>query len=284
MTFQERLTLMCAIDKAKTYKMNFVDEDDLKVIKYVSKVLDTFKMEPATVKNRMTLNEAKIESIKLLELFGGDIASRAESLLNKTSILEVHPLPFIYSCNIKFDLDQNDEVLKNSGRFLDVKVPSVMDTSAPVLLGHECIHLLKETNYEEYVDAFVYSDVIPLFFELVKMNDVESPKVLFAERMHLLLTDKVNFDEYTRRIEYNDFDKELYEYSQTRAGEYLNSFYYAIVLFKMYKENKKDILNYIKLVLNHKITTRELLSILGIYKNMDCRDIFESEFNKVRSI
>lgn len=281
MTLQE-IMAVSALEKVNTFKLNFVDEEDLEIIQYVSKLLDDFKMNPATISKRIDYTTAKNGALSRLSLFGCDIADKAESILNNTAVLNIHPLPFMYSCNVKYELDFNGEILKNSGRFTDIKVPIIMDSTASVMFGHELIHLVKETNYEEYVDAYVYSDVIPLLFEMIKMYDVDSPRVLLAERMQLLLTDKKNFDEVTASIngEFNEYQR----YIQSRAGEYLNSYYYALILFNMYKSNPREILDYIRLVLNHKITTRGMLMALGIYKDLEYKDVFEEEFDLVKKI
>lgn len=283
MSLQELMALMGALDKAKSFNLRFVDEEDLEIIKYVSKELDNFKMNPATVVKKMDCIKAKKEALKMMSLFGGDIVSKAKSVLDDVSLLSVHPLPFMYSCNVKYELGLNGEVLRNSGKFTELKVPRIMDSTAPVMFGHELIHLVKETNYDEYVDAYVYSDVIPLLFEMIKMYDVDSPRVLFAERMQLLLTDKMSFDQITRSIDSRN-DSELTRYVQTRSGEYLNSYYYALVLFNMYKANQQEILKYMRMVLNHEITTRQMLMALGIYKDLEYKDLFEKEFEIVKKI
>lgn len=283
MTLQDQLRILTGIERAETFKMNYVDQGDLEKAQYVSKVLDTFNMEPVLIKERVSAKSALSDAVSLMGVLGVDVAKKAESLLNSTDILSVHPLPFIYSCNIQYKTDASGCVDENSGKIYDLKVPHLLDTSASVFLGHETLHLMKETNYKEYVDAYVLSDVIPLFYELLMMEKIEESKVLFAERMHLLLAEKVNFDEFTRRIGYNDWDVELYKYSQTRAGEYLNSFYYAVILYNMYKNDPKGILSLVQKVLNHEMTTREMLTFLDIYQK-DNNDIFDLEFNNVRSM
>ena len=69
------------------YQWN-VDKEDLEIIKYVSKELDNFKMNSATIVK-------KIDYIK------------AKAILDDVSLLSVHPLPFMYSCNVKYELGIN---------------------------------------------------------------------------------------------------------------------------------------------------------------------------------
>lgn len=78
-------------------------------------------------------------------------------------------------------------------------------------------------------------------------------------------------------------DKDLYKVIQSRSGEYLNSFYYALVLFNMYKDNPKMILELVRKVLNKEMSTLDLLVNLGLYhKNSDY--IFNEELGKIRKV
>ena len=51
----------------------------------------------------------------------------------------------------------------------------------------------------------------------------------------------------------------------------------------MYKNDPKGILSLVQKVLNHEMTTREMLTFLDIYQK-DNNDIFDLEFNNVRSM
>ena len=76
-------------------------------------------------------------------------------------------------------------------------------------------------------------------------------------------------------------DKDLYKVIATRSGQYLNSYYYASILFNMYKSDPQMMLAYVNKVLKHEITTRELLETLGIF-HQDKNSIFDTEFEKVK--
>ena len=78
-------------------------------------------------------------------------------------------------------------------------------------------------------------------------------------------------------------ETKLYEYLRSRIGCYLNSFYYAVILYKMYKENPDKILYFVLKVLNHEMTTFDMLNDLGIYGNIQ-GEVFEKELGKIRKL
>ena len=76
-------------------------------------------------------------------------------------------------------------------------------------------------------------------------------------------------------------DAELYKVLQGRSGQYLNSFYYSLVLFNVYKSDPNLVLSAIKKVLNHEMTTLDMLINLGIYQeNFD--KVFNEELSSIR--
>ena len=86
---------------------------------------------------------------------------------------------------------------------------------------------------------------------------------------------------------YFEYDEEeyymrsVYEYIRSYIGRYLNSFYYAIILYNMYKENPKKILGYVSKVLNHELTTYDMLIDLNIYGDIK-GEVFENEINSIK--
>ena len=63
----------------------------------------------------------------------------------------------------------------------------------------------------------------------------------------------------------------------------MNSFYYALMLYSLYKETPNKILNLVNKVLNHEMTTFELLNNLGLYGDIK-GEIFEKELGMIRQL
>ena len=78
----------------------------------------------------------------------------------------------------------------------------------------------------------------------------------------------------------NKEDKDLYKIIDTRSGEYLNIYYYACILFNMYKSSLLLVLDLVNKVLNHEMTTREMLQLLGIFRQ-DKNCLFDTTFEEV---
>ena len=209
--------------------------------------------------------QAFLESYRYLELFGLSYMERAKSNVSGAQVLHVLPYIFTYTTHIEYSLDdETNEVKKNSGVVAHFKVPSQFDQVSPLWLAHEHIHSLKETNYEEYQDANVFSDVIPMFFELVMSHQVDSKftKVLLRNRLALLN------NEYSSTKKAKDIfskDKTLQDYYSiyaTSSMQYLNSFYYSLLLFSYYLKDQETILKFVREVLDGKKTTRSMLEEL----------------------
>ena len=91
-----------------------------------------------------------------------------------------------------------------------------------------------------------------MFFELLMFDprDILRRELVKDRASSLFSSTKDDFilaDEYVQNnccINYNSNNntyqsKSVYEYIRTRAGCYLNSFYYAVILYSMYKETPK---------------------------------------------
>jgi len=76
-------------------------------------------------------------------------------------------------------------------------------------------------------------------------------------------------------------ETKIYEFVRSRLGCYLNSFYYAVILYKMYKETPKKILDLVTKVLKHEMTTLQMLESLGLYGDIR-GEIFEKEMKNIR--
>ena len=148
------------------------------------------------------------------------------------------------------------------------QIPTIFDRETPVILGHEYHHALKDTNPEEYLLQMGYADVIPIFYELVMASKREgdAKSNLLKARINMLNIDKKSYRLYhdlTGNVVVN-------AYKISKHGEYLNSYYYALALFNVYKEKPEMVLGLVSKVLKHEMTTVDLLMVLDLYdENLD---------------
>ena len=75
----------------------------------------------------------------------------------------------------------------------------------------------------------------------------------------------------------------LYDYFRLKVGMYLIGFYYAIILYNMFKDNPRGILDLVIKVLKEEMTTYMLLDTLGIYGDIK-GEIFEKEVGNIRKL
>ena len=148
-----------------------------------------------------------------------------------------------------------------------IMIPKRYNDLARVYFGHEAHHILKDVNPREYRYMLKYADVIPMFYELVESDkfDDTSKKAIINNRLALLYNIK---NEMNNRDLYDD--NYVRKIINSKKFQYLNSFYYSVILYRMYKINPHHILNLVKMVLNGEITTCDLINKLGI--NNRCLD------------
>ena len=157
-----------------------------------------------------------------------------------------------------------------------IMIPKRYNDLARVYFGHEAHHILKDVNPREYRYMLKYADVIPMFYELVESDkfDDTSKKAIINNRLALLYNIK---NEMNNRDLYDD--NYVRKIINSKKFQYLNSFYYSVILYRMYKINPHHILNLVKMVLNGEITTCDLINKLGI--NNRCLDYEVKEEIKV---
>ena len=189
-----------------------------------------------------------------------------------------------YACYITYSLDDNNkEVDISSGTVDHYKVLIKPDIMASFHLGHEHIHALKETNYLEYIDRFVVGDVITILYEFILADTYpELKNEIYRFRLSSLKADYGHYEKAVMQMKKSKDDKDLYKIIATRSGEYLNSYYYACILFDMYKKSPLLVLDIVNRVLRHEMTTRDMLNILGLF-HQDKNSVFDTVFEDVKN-
>ena len=107
---------------------------------------------------------------------------------------------------------------------------------------------------------------------------------LLENRKDYLLLGYLYLEEWLNEfVGENDCQCDVYKFMISKIGCYLNSFYYAVMLYNMYKETPKKILDLVSKVLKHEITTMEMLEMLDVYGDIR-GSIFEKELNCIKRV
>ena len=262
---------------------NYIDYQDKRVINYVAKALKSINTGAYVCFGTISYPDALATSIENVKVFGTEIASRVASLTSNLVLQKVSPVSNGYTCNITYSLDdKTKEVNISSGTVDHYKVPIKPDIMASFHLGHEHLHALKETNYYEYVDGFVLGDVITMLYEFILADKYpELKNEIYRFRLYSLKEDYTHYENAINQMKKSKDDKDLYKIIATRSGVYLNSYYYACILFDMYKSSPQMILDIVNRVLKHEMTTRDMLKLLGLF-HQDKNSIFDSVFEDVK--
>lgn len=264
--------------------IKYLDYKDKRIINYVSRMLDTINIRTGVCTGTVDYNSAIADSLENLKVLGMEPYVKVSSFISTIPFYLINQISNGYACHITYTLDDKTfEVDKSSGTVANYKVPQRPDIMAPLHLGHEHIHALKETNYEEYIDGQILGDVIPIFYELLMSDKYEkTKKMIMLFRISSLKEDKKHYDNAISKMSKKDL-KDLYKVVATRSGQYLNSFYYSLLLYNLYKSEPKKVLELVNNVLNHEMTTRGMLEELGLLYS-DEKDIFEEEFDVIRKV
>lgn len=278
-------------DASNNLRFNYLFERDIDICNYMINFLPS-QFNIYNLSNKINITELILDSLDEFKKF--DIANyhRLFNLINEidfvTSNNEHHFLIKMTHFNNKVypgvvNIVPHSYVIPKNVYDIDVYT-----------LTHEHCHSLKDTNPLEAKNNLIFGEVIPIFYELFTL-DYENPKKIIMLENRLKHLNYIKYD-YIMANElikeeigctYFEYDEEeyymrsVYEYIRSYIGRYLNSFYYAIILYNMYKENPKKILGYVSKVLNHELTTYDMLIDLNIYGDIK-GEVFENEINSIK--
>ena len=230
--------------KFKDLGIQYIDSSDKKNISYVIESLSDVDTGAYICFGSSTYQEAIGASIDYLKVLGGDIVKNVASLIKNISFVPTFDSQTDYSCIVEFDTDENGKIKKDTdGTVEKYNLPKNLYILSPLHIGHEHLHLLKDTNYCEFTDSQVLGDVITILYELIMSDKYPELKCeLIRYRLWNLKNDSKIYENAQNHIKNKMTNKDLYKIEATKSGQYLNSFYYAIILFNMYKDNPKKIL------------------------------------------
>lgn len=162
-----------------------------------------------------------------------------------------------------------------------ITIPENFNDLASLYFGHEIHHILKDVNPDEYKNMLLYADVIPMFYELIQSDlyDDVSKKAIINNRLALLSNLKRFVTIHNTRNDSNYITNVI----DSKRCQYLNSFYYSLMLYKLYNINPQYVLNIVKKVLMGDITTDTMIDIFGFHDRSLDNDV-RDELNKIKRI
>lgn len=278
--------------------LKYLDKVDLEICNYVLDQLFLIDVDKINLGDEISVDELVDIALNELDKMGGSVSLDAKKNIYAKPLVKVdndHSLQMTTS--ISYGVNDNGDVLEDSAKFLYFFIPEKLYEVSGYFFGHEQLHALKDINYSEYVNQRTLGEVIPIFFEFMIYSPKETmKKELLKVRMGNIFDNAFNFELFDVAFRENRFNEiilgedeesirksKVYEYVRTKMGCYLNSFYYALILYNMYKQTPKKILDMVSKVLIHEMTTMEMLKQLGIYGDIK-GEVFESELQNVKRL
>ena len=192
-------------------------------------------------------------------------------------------------------------VLLDTGAYTipeQLMVPYDIKKASTYYLSHDICHMLKERNKYECELKNGYLEVVPMLVELIfsYTNDYDSFIIVLNNRIKRMKANAADFlslyESYVDADYYED--KKLYLTALGEIGKYLHSFYYTLVLFKVYLSdkqyfsesnisNKEYILNSISDVLLCKMNTKEMIDDICNYIQ-DIEVIYDNAIDSVNEM
>lgn len=287
MTNELRMFLQGTKSIYDSMEFKYIDHNDKKIINYTLREVSGIKSSVIGADRVVDLDKLIADSLVGIEILGCDIAESVYSIIKNTPFVILNGEDTGFACSVSYNRNFFSKERcfdPDSGHVLQYKVPEFVSEYSCIFLAHEHMHALKETNYLEYSYSQVVGDVIPMFYEfLMASGDFKTLKLVFRHRLEMIKENKFDFNIARMEVKKNPRDKALYKVLETSVGQYINSFYYACILFRMYQSEPKKVLEYVSLVLKHEMTTLEMLVELGIYGN-DKNELFIEEIGNIRRL
>ena len=245
---------------------SLLTKENVQIANRMATLIPKVKSIPRTGKI-ITLEQALHDSYLYLSVIGESYVEKAFYTERGIPVLNINDGFYDYYTTIAKSLSKANEPF-----FLhSIKIPKQLDELSPLMIAHEHIHCLKDTYKEENKESYTYGEVIPMFLELQLSNiiDPNCRQSLIANRLFNL---KNNYNLSCRNEEIifgKSKSSNLYPYFTTDQMRYLHSYYYSLLLYERYLEDREGVLSGVRDVLDGKITTKEMLSELGLIGSFD---------------
>jgi hypothetical protein len=276
-------------ERYKIYKMlgmKKYDEACARVMVFVSNYIDKYCIEDPNIEKFSIPRLKQIEiGVNSLKIYGDDVWAKAMKFYT-ASLLQLVYDPYHFGTSVRFAVEEKNKkfvVDKNSGIVHHFKAPNQLYRTHSVWYGHEAIHACKDIFYDEYRNILLYGDVLPIFHEMLTSGNLSNDWYNEWLKLRYYKIKKHN-DDLKKYFMYKKEDKdnsEIYDMLISISGEYLTSFYYALILYRYYLDNEKKVLEQVIKVLKGKKTTYEMLKDLNILNKIVENDAIFIEENNV---
>ena len=259
--------------KRKIYGQIEPSDNEIEIMDLVSNTI--LKQNNLINLQSMDDDEAIKQGILSLVVFNKKYINKVKKITFMTyDDLQMNDLRTIMAFNI-FSESKNKK-----GKLIEIRVPKDTSELSPIWIGHELIHALKDTNFNEYILKDISSETLPLFYEMLVTHSIYED--LHDKWKNYRLSFLSNHIDVYNGLKNDSINNKQYELTRYSYGQYLTSYYYALNLVHIYKQNPKIVTKYINKVLTHKITTLELLNKFDIYKiNKEHVNIYKLEHSNL---
>ena len=219
----------------------------------------------------MSLNKAINLGLDNLSFFKDvELVDRVKKILLSIPMY-AEPDEMGYKTHIVFDVDDRTFKISKAGRVKHLVTPLEYGAAAPVEVTHEYLHMLKDTNFDEFKYTFKYSEVIPLFYELIKIQDSNKDlrSILINNRLAAIRAEANTFNIARIQEKESPALTSKLRYIESQSGKYILDLYYAFQLYDLYQSNPKVVLDSILKVLKHEKTTFQLLQEFNIFNSLN---------------
>ena len=201
----------------------------------------------------MSLNKAINLGLDNLSFFKNvELQDRIKKILLSIPMY-AEPDEMGYKTHIVFDVDDRTFKISKTGRVKHLVTPLEYGAAATVEVTHE------------------YLQVIPLFYELIKIQDSNKDlrSILINNRLAAIRAEANTFN--IARIQEKESPSltSKLRYIESQSGKYILDLYYAFQLYDLYQSNPKVVLDSILKVLKHEKTTIQLLQEFNIFNSLN---------------
>lgn len=275
---------------------NYLSKNDYEICDYV--INNIPDIDHVSYHGKVIFQSYAIKSsLNQFKKFNPENHQKLLNIIKNVNFIRDYP-SYTSGVGTTYDTVPNDDIkiILNPGLISNYHLPKKIHNIDIICLGHEHCHALKETDYTEHKNYLILGEVIPIFYELINYeNDflkekhleyrlvwLKNQKDIYLALFKIL---KESISSHKLSFLQDDINKtiNMYEFVKSASGCYLGGFYYALILYNMYKEEPIKILNLVNDVLSNKITTFDMLNELNIYCNIT-GETFEKEITNIKKV
>lgn len=198
------------------YALTHIEQFDSINVPTIPPKISTYEQEIGKVykelKKHFKDEDLNSENIKTFYNLTSEINDKAHAILNKILV------------NKSMSHGMYSTTFKCHGTFpWSLNIPYQLDNLSYIFLGHEVIHLLKDTNPKEWENLLRHCDILPMLYELIQLKYKRENvrKSIIHKRMQLLFEMHQNVRN-AKKIIGNTSDFEIYKLPEY---QYFISFY-----------------------------------------------------------